>query len=73
MIKGIFDKLYIPLIRKFAFEFFDVKKDSLDIEDHITRNIKTENSLVPNPTYNLSMSFTHPWWNHKESSLEPFY
>jgi hypothetical protein len=72
-IKDIFDKLYIPLIRKFACEFLDIKKEALDLDDHIIRNIKTENILVPHPTYHLSMSCTHPWWNFKESSLEPFY
>lgn len=72
-IKDIFDKLYIPLIRKFACEFINIKKEALDLEDHIIRNIKTENNLIPHPTYHLSMSCRHPWWNLKESSLEPFY
>jgi hypothetical protein len=72
-IKDIFDRLYIPLIRKNTCDFFDLKKDESDLEGHIIRQIKTEGNLVPNPTYHLSMSYTHPWWNFKESSLDPFY
>jgi hypothetical protein len=75
-IKDIFDKLYIPIIRKFACEFMDINNealDALDLEGNIIRNIKTENSLIHHPTYKLSMSYTHPWWNFKKSSLKPFF
>jgi len=72
-IKDIFNRLYIPLIRKFACDFFDIGKDALYMEDKIVRKIKTKNTLILHPTYHQSMSYTHPWWNYKESSLEPFY
>lgn len=72
-IKDIFDKLYIPFIRKYVCEFVDIKKEALDLEAHITRKIKAEGNLIPHPTYHSSTSYIHPWWNFKNSSLEPFY
>jgi hypothetical protein len=73
IIKDIFGRLYIPLIRRHACEFLDIKKETLDQENHISRNIKTVGNLISYPTYHQSISFAHPWWKPMDSSLEPFY
>lgn len=73
IIKNIFDKLYIPIIRKSMCEFADIIEETLGSRDRIAPIIKTRDNLISNPTYHLSQHYAHPWWNLKDSSLEPFY
>jgi hypothetical protein len=70
IIKNIFDKLYIPLIRKTFLEFLDFNGYS---ELPFKKSIDTERKLIPNPEIRFSVSNTHPWWKPKEESQEPFY
>ena len=73
LIKGIFDRLYTPLIRKTMCEFLCIEKDMVFIDSSISKTFKAEGDLIPNPTYHFSTSGTHPWWNVRDSSLDPFY
>ena len=70
IIKNIFDRLYMPLIRKTMLEFIDLDED---VEFPITKSIKTEDNIIPNPAIRFNVSYMHPWWNLKNESKEPFY
>jgi len=70
IIKNIFEKLYIPLIRKTMLEFLDLDADS---ELPLEKSIETEGNLIPNPTIRFNVSYTNPWWNQKNISDEHFY
>jgi hypothetical protein len=69
IVREIYRKLYVPLIRKEAGEYLGIPFDSSSI------STKGEDKAPPDPNRSIhrSISFTNPWWIHEHGEPNPFY
>jgi hypothetical protein len=69
IINNIYEKLYMPLIRKKFGEFFDISFQ----DNKISKTIKSTEPPDTTRKISLNTSFCFPWWIHDGKEPNPFY